>query len=154
MAGISGTATFEQRKNNETLVTIALEGTPAEGVHPAHIHANTAAEGGEIVIPLADVNGATGMSMTNIGAFVLGEDTDSLTYSRLIDYDGYINVHQSETQLDVIVAQGDIGQERPDRRVGDLCAGFGCQFTCQRNRYFLTKKQWQYPGGDYVGRHY
>lgn len=110
VAGISGTATFEQRKNNETLVTIALEGTPAEGVHPAHIHANTAAEGGEIVIPLTNVDGATGMSMTNIGAFVLGEDTDSLTYSRLIDYDGYINVHQSETQLDVIVAQGDIGQ--------------------------------------------
>ena len=110
VAGISGTATFEQRKGKSTLVTIALDGTPETGVHPAHIHANTAAEGGDIVIPLTNVDGATGMSMTNIDVFFFGEGTDSLKYSDLIDYNGYINVHQSETQLGTIVAQGDIGQ--------------------------------------------
>lgn len=107
VADISGTATFEQRKNNETLVTITLEGTPDSGEHPAHIHANTAAEGGGIVIDLTTVDGATGLSITNVSSF---NDGNSITYEELIDYNGYINVHESAMNLATIVAQGDIGQ--------------------------------------------
>lgn len=98
---ISGNATFSQRVNNETLVTINLDGTPASGEHPAHIHFNTAAESGAIAYTLNTVDGTTGESKTNI---------DAISYNNLLDFDGYINVHLSDTNLDVLLAQGDIGQ--------------------------------------------
>jgi hypothetical protein len=84
-----------------------LEGTPAAGVHPAHIHANTAAEGGAITISLTSVDGATGTSLTEVDAF---NDGTAVSYSDLLGYDGYINVHLSAAELGTIVAQGDIGQ--------------------------------------------
>lgn len=105
--GISGTATLFQRRNGNTLAVLELEGTPEGGEHPAHIHRNTAAEGGGIVVSLMPVDGTTGMSSTNIRQF---DDGTAVTYSELLDYDGYINVHLSSDALGTIVAQGDIGQ--------------------------------------------
>ena len=104
--GIMGEAVFEKRKNNETLVTLSLEGTPEGGEHPAHIHANTAAEGGNIMITFTPVNGTTGMSMTNV---TQTDDGTAITYDSLLNYDGYINVHLSAAELGTIVAQGDMG---------------------------------------------
>ncbi len=106
---IKGTAKFEERNSGETLVTLSLEGTPEGGVHPAHIHANTAAQGGDIVVTFNPVNGTTGVSMTNVSV-TDGADGAPITYEELIDYDGYINVHLSAEALGTIVAQGDIGQ--------------------------------------------
>ncbi|WP_150450909.1 CHRD domain-containing protein [Arenibacter lacus] len=106
LPSINGTATFHQRVSGAALLEIALEGTPIEGVHPAHIHANTAAEGGDIAISLASVIGETGKSWTHIEA---SDDGTALTYEELLEYDGYINVHLSAEELGVIVAQGDIG---------------------------------------------
>ena len=103
---IKGEATFYQRNNGTTLVELMVVGTPADGMHPAHIHANTAVEGGGIVISLAMVNGATGTSRTQVGTF---DDGTTITYEELIDYDGYINVHLSAEELGTIVAQGDVG---------------------------------------------
>lgn len=103
---ISGSASFEERKNGNTLLTIQLQGTPEGGMHPAHIHANSAAMGGPIVVSLADVNGTTGRSVTNVRQFNTGTP---VSYTGLLAYNGYINVHLSMTQLNVIVAQGNIG---------------------------------------------
>ncbi len=105
--GISGEAIFEQRQNGETLVTLSLDGTPEGGSHPAHIHANTAAEGGGIVVTFNPVNGTTGTSMTNVATT---NDGVAITYDSLLNYDGYINVHLSAEELGTIVAQGDMGQ--------------------------------------------
>jgi len=107
--GISGTATLAERKNGNSLLTISLDGTPEGGQHPSHIHANTAAEGGGIVVSLSNVNGTTGMSMTTIRQF---DDGSEVSYADLLDYDGYINVHLSSNDLGTIVAQGDIGQNQ------------------------------------------
>jgi len=98
-SGVSGTITFAERMNGESLATIALTGTPASGMHPAHIHENSAAEGGDIAVTFNQVDGATGMSMTNVS---------SITYSNLLTYDGYVNVHLSAQDL-TVVAQADIG---------------------------------------------
>ncbi|MGB3852182.1 MAG: CHRD domain-containing protein [Tunicatimonas sp.] len=103
---IKGTATFQERSNGSALVTIQLQNTPADGTHPAHIHANTAAEGGAIAISLNPVNGATGLSQTEVSAY---DDGTEVSYADLLDYDGYINVHLSAADLGTIVAQGDIG---------------------------------------------
>lgn len=104
--GISGTATLKERRNERTLVEIQLENTPADGVHPAHIHMNSAAEGGAVAFPLTDVDGNTGMSYTDIS--VDGE-SNPVSYDELLEYDGHINVHLGAEVLGTIVAQGDIG---------------------------------------------
>ena len=113
-SGVMGTATFKERVNGETLVILDVTGTPANGDHPAHIHMNTAAEGGGIAVSLVNVDGDTGMSMTNVSVADMGTvdegDDVAITYDELIDYDGYINIHLSPSNLGTVVAQGDIGQ--------------------------------------------
>ncbi|MBS0000833.1 MAG: hypothetical protein KFF73_17760 [Cyclobacteriaceae bacterium] len=104
---VSGTALFSKRENNETLVTLMLNNTLEELIHPAHIHLNSAAEGGGIAIDLTAVDGSSGMSMTNISQY---NDDTPITYDELIEIDGYINVHLSGTQLSTVIAQGDVGQ--------------------------------------------
>ena len=105
--GISGTVMFEERVNGEAEATIMLDGTPAGGMHPAHIHMNTAAEGGDIIYTFNSVNGDTGMSRSNVATL---DDDTSFGYSDVLDVDGYVNVHLSADELGTIVAQGDIGQ--------------------------------------------
>lgn len=104
--GIDGSITFEQRKNGFSLATISLNNTPEGGVHPAHIHANSAVEGGGILVSFTPVDGTTGMSKTTIRSLDSGEP---LTYEQILAMDGYVNVHLSLNQIGVIVAQGDIG---------------------------------------------
>ena len=103
---ISGTAKFEQRNNGTTLVTIDLDGTTDGNEHPAHIHMNTAAEGGGIVISLNAINGGTGQSKTSV---MEKDDMTAITYDDMVEFDGYINVHNSASDLGTLVAQGDIG---------------------------------------------
>lgn len=105
-SGVSGTALFEENENGNAVVTLTLNGTPAGGVHPAHIHFNSVAMGGDIAISLNPVDGATGISRTVVTQTDAGS---AISYSNLLDYDGYINVHLSPEDLPTIVAQGDIG---------------------------------------------
>ncbi|GGW44482.1 CHRD domain-containing protein [Arenibacter certesii] len=104
---IKGTATIHKRISGASLLEIELEGTPEDGEHPAHIHANTAAESGDILISLSSVNGKSRKSWTHIEADNEGTE---VMYEDLLEYNGYINVHLSGEELGVIVAQGDIGQ--------------------------------------------
>ncbi|WGK64680.1 hypothetical protein [Croceiramulus getboli] len=104
---ISGEATFFERVSGATLVELQLEGTPDGGMHPAHIHFNTAAEGGDIAISLGAVNGTTGFKASHVEAL---DDETAISYTELLSFDGYINVHLSAEELGTIVAQGDIGQ--------------------------------------------
>ena len=105
--GIDGTVTFYERLNGEALSVIELNNTPENGVHPAHIHNNTAIEGGGIALSFNAVDGTSGMSKTNIKQL---DDGTSFGYNDVLEFDGYINVHLSADELGTIVAQGDIGQ--------------------------------------------
>ncbi len=109
VAGISGKVTFSERMNGQTLVTIKLDGTPADGDHPAHIHANTMAEGGGIMVDLNNVDGATGMSQTNVKEL---KDGTAITYSEWEDYNGYVQVHKSLAEIAIPIARGDIGRNK------------------------------------------
>lgn len=104
---ISGIVTFEERVNGEILATIMLDGTETEGDHPAHIHNNSAAQGGGIAIDFNNVSGATGLSKTNISQLNNGT---AITYTELLEFNGYVNVHFSGANLGTLIAQGDIGQ--------------------------------------------
>jgi hypothetical protein len=103
---VSGTVTFAKRNDDTTLITVQLSGTSAGGIHPAHMHAGTAAEGGAISLDLTSINGGTGKSETVVKALNNGSP---ITYDQLINFDGYVNVHLSGTDLATLIAQGDIG---------------------------------------------
>ncbi len=114
-SGVSGTAKFIKEENDMITVELDLTGTPAGGMHPAHIHFNTAAEGGGIAVTLGTVDGDTGKSTITFDKL---DDDSPITYEQLLDFDGYINVHLSASDLATIVAQGDIGQnELTDTKV-------------------------------------
>lgn len=98
---ISGTVLFEEKTDGSTLVTIELDGTADGESYEAHIHENSVAEGGPIAVPLANVDGTTGVSETEMEA-------SQLTYEALLNYDGHVNVHDPD-DLAIIVAQGNIG---------------------------------------------
>lgn len=104
---ISGTARFIENGNGTTTIELDISGTPNGGMHPAHIHFNTAAEGGDIALTLGTVDGTTGTSTITTGQL---DNGDAITYDELLAFDGYINVHLSANDLSTIVAQGDIGQ--------------------------------------------
>ena len=105
--GATGMVMFNERKNGNVLATISLEPTTDGEMHPAHIHMNTAAETGDIVFTFNPVDGTTGESYTNMTAW---DDGTPLTFQDLMEYDGYINVHESADNLGTIIAQTDIGQ--------------------------------------------
>ncbi|QBA65671.1 CHRD domain-containing protein [Muriicola soli] len=111
VAGISGTALFEERVNGTTLVTIQLTGTPEGGSHPAHIHENDIATTGPIIVGLTSVNGDTGLSKTQVSELVGGAQ---VSYTDLLTANAYINVHLSNDDLATIVAQGNIGSNVGD----------------------------------------
>lgn len=104
---ISGTAKFIENDDSSVTIELSLTGTPSGGMHPAHIHFNTAAEGGDIALTLGTVDGNTGKSTVTTKTL---NDGTPITYASLLDFDGYINVHLSSTDLATLVAQGDIGQ--------------------------------------------
>lgn len=102
---ISGTVSF-QKVGNQTKITVELDGTTAGNMHPAHIHFNSAAVGGAIAVSFTDINGASGRSVTMVSEL---DNGTPITYEELINFNGYVNVHLSATQLSTLVAQGNIG---------------------------------------------
>jgi hypothetical protein len=59
-SGVTGTATIIEKSDATLSVELELKNTVAGASHPAHIHLNTAAEGGDIALTLKAVDGATG----------------------------------------------------------------------------------------------
>ncbi len=103
---ISGKAIFTEFSDNTVTIDLELSNTPAGGQHPAHIHFNSAAEGGGIALTLGTVDGDTGKSSIMVTTL---DDGTAIGYDDLINFDGYINVHLSAEELSTLVAQGDIG---------------------------------------------
>ena len=101
--GVYGTVTFTQLSSTSTTIDIVLTGSDATS-HPAHIHVNSAVEGGAIAVSLSPV--VNGKSTTLVTAL---DNGTIINYNQLIAYDGYVNVHESDINLGTIIAQGDIG---------------------------------------------
>ncbi len=96
--GINGTVTFTETSSTITTISISVIGAPS-GTHPAELRTNTIVEGGSVVLTLNPVD-ATGKSSTTVS---------TLTYNQLIVYDGFIQIHKSSSEPEIILAQGDIG---------------------------------------------
>jgi hypothetical protein len=96
--GVSGTVTFTESSSTSAIIDIVLVNAPA-GSHPANLYMNSAVENGAVIVALNPVD-ATGKSSTKV---------TTMSYERLIAYNGYIKVLSSNAEPDVILAQGDIG---------------------------------------------
>ena len=105
-SGVSGTVTITKVDDATTRIEIDLTGTPAGGLHPAHIHEGDIVPGGGIYISLTSVDGDTGKSSTTITET---DASDPITYEEIIAYDGYVNIHLSAADLGTIVANGEVG---------------------------------------------
>ena len=103
-SGISGKVVLEEYEDESTKVTIELSGTSDGNSYPAHFHGGTAIDSKGIEILLNNVDGSTGKSETDVKSLTGG---DNITYTELIEYDGSINIHKSDSELETIVAQGD-----------------------------------------------
>ena len=103
-SGVMGTAVFTKVNDSTTNVLVTVEGTEDGNMHPIHIHEGEPEDGGGVVVALTDVDGATGISETEV-TMLSGEP---VTYEQLIAYDGYINIHKSADEIATLVAQGDL----------------------------------------------
>jgi len=108
-SGISGKVVLEEYEDESTKVTIELSGTSDGNSYPAHFHAGTAINSKGIEILLNNVDGSTGKSETDVISLTGG---NNITYTELIEYDGSINIHKSDSELETIVAQGDLGSNQ------------------------------------------
>jgi len=113
--GVSGTVTFWDIGNDQTAVTLELDGgaTGAEVAHPAHIHLNSASEGGGIEFYLTPIDGTEGSEGTS--ARIINRP-----FQELAGFDGHVNVHQSVANLGIVVAQGNIGSNAQGRPAASL----------------------------------
>jgi hypothetical protein len=113
---ISGTITFTKQDASTTTVKIEVTGTEAGISHPAHIHANSASQGGPIVIGLESVDGGTGISETTVSEL---DNGTPITYEQLLNFDGHANVHLSTSAMATLIAQGNVGSNSGGENNGD-----------------------------------
>ena len=106
--GVSGTALFEKRKNDNTLVTISITGVIPGEFYPASINLGSVATvgGGTVGKLLNSVNGTTGKSYTNIRKL---DSELKITYDNWMVYSGYLNVYQTSVNIGNVISQGNIG---------------------------------------------
>jgi hypothetical protein len=110
VTGASGNVRVEQRRNGNSLITIAINGSTPGVMHPAHLHRNTAAQDGALVKDLNPVDGTSGISRTTLKTL---EDNSPLPYNDFINFNGFIRIHYSAGDMNRILAVGDIGSNAP-----------------------------------------
>ena len=98
-SGVRGSVLVSDYGLGGSVVVILLSGTPVDGVHPAHFHQGDCGSGGEIVVPLENVNGRSGLSVT----------TTDAPYDDIVSGNYYLNIHLSPDDMGTIVACGEVG---------------------------------------------
>lgn len=129
--GVDGTVTFWEASANQTVITLALDNGATETTvsHPAHIHENSASEGGDIAIYLSPLDGTANPANNGTSARLVDRPFDELA-----SFDGYVNIHESVANLSNIVSQGNIGANA----TGTLGAGLNLTENPQTITYALA----------------
>ena len=103
---VSGKVTFKKIDDATTEVTLQLNGSSTD-VHVGHIHLNNALQGGPVAITLNKIECDCENSITIVTKLDNGQ---AISYEELVNFDGYVDIHQSESEMDVIIALGNIGK--------------------------------------------
>lgn len=96
-SGMSGSATITETDGGQLEVVVTLDGDDGSSARPAHIHAGSCEELGDVAYGLTDVT--DGSSSSSVDA----------TLAELEDGDFAINVHESADAIENYVACGPIG---------------------------------------------
>ena len=107
---ITGAATFKERVDGGTDVSIVLDKTFDTGEFPVHLHfGDVATDKAEIASLLLPIAGNNGTSMTTI--FTLSDES-KVTFNDLKEFDGSLKIHLSATGegRDIVLAAGNIGK--------------------------------------------
>jgi hypothetical protein len=119
--GVMGTATIQEVKGGKAKVTIELNGLPASGNHPVHLH------WGDVGTPDAEIAALlTPISNTNKSETKLNvlSDESAVTYQSLLSLDASIKVHLAENgpDRDIILVAGNIGAATTNARSKQIIA--------------------------------
>lgn len=107
---IAGTATFREKKDGSTVISISLTGTEGTIQHPVHLHLGSlTTPDADVAALLTPVLGSSGKSETTL---TLLADENTITYNQLVNLDACIKIHLAETgpDRDIILAGGNIGK--------------------------------------------
>lgn len=109
---VSGKAVIAENADHSFNVNITLQNTVKDTVMVMHFHNGSIASPGNISVPLTPITGTGGQAtgttlnissgMTATGAIV------NLTYDDIISPTRYINVHYSASQINNVIANGNI----------------------------------------------
>lgn len=123
----------------------------SEGGHPAHIHAGTCAQLGEVVAPLSNVSGAALVNGTPMAGEPQGPasaipvevsiTTVSMALADIISGGHAINIHESAENIGTYIACGDIGGSLIG--TSDLAIGLG-----ELNNSGYSGVAWLHDNGD------
>lgn len=117
---VSGTATFKEKKDGSTVISIELSGTEGNVQHPVHLHlGNTGSPDAEVAALLTSVTGSTGKSETTLTTLA---DETSISYNQLIALGACIKIHLADSgpERDIILAAGNIGSSINARSSGEI----------------------------------
>ncbi len=95
-------------------VPASLAQTPiaSDGPHPAHIHAGTCDEPGEVVVPLERL--AAPSTVAPVGAATAhpvktSRNVIDMSLEEILAGEFAVNIHKSDEEIDVYIARGDTG---------------------------------------------
>jgi hypothetical protein len=106
---ISGLLTLKEKTDGSTLVSIVLDGTEGDVLHPVHLHMGDLGESdAAIAALLSPVEAKTGKSETMLKQLA---DESPITYEELVQLSASIKIHLAEAGAgrDVILAGANIG---------------------------------------------
>ena len=112
-SGADGKIIISENADSSFNVQVNINNSVKDTVHVMHIHNGSVGTPGSIAIPLNGITGtgAAAQSTTmNIKQVILPDSSvQNITYSQILNFNGYVNVHYSAAQIDSLVAQGNIG---------------------------------------------
>jgi hypothetical protein len=106
---ISGMLTLKEKTDGSTLVSIALDGTEGDVLHPAHLHlGDLGLADADITALLSPVDAETGKSETVLKRLA---DESTITYAELTQLYACVKIHLAEAGpgRDIVLAGSNIG---------------------------------------------
>jgi hypothetical protein len=111
--GTIGTITIAENADSSSNIMVTLNSSVQDTVHILHLHNGSIENPGSIALELASVKGTGGMvqSVTsNITEIVYPDNVPRpVKWDDLVNFTGYVDVHYSAMQPNVLVAEGKIG---------------------------------------------
>ncbi len=103
---VSGKVTFKKVDDATTEVTLQLNGSSTD-IHIGHVHIGNALSGGDVAITLLPIECDCENSITLVTKL---DNGTAISYKELYNFNGYVDIHQSEDDMDTIIALGNIGK--------------------------------------------